>query len=89
MVIQGIVYYLGFINIIGFIVMGVDKKKARNGEWRIPEKTLWGVAVLGGALGSYIGMRVFHHKTKHNTFRIGMPLLVIIDVVLTGYFYMS
>ncbi|HAM79524.1 MAG TPA: DUF1294 domain-containing protein [Ornithinibacillus sp.] len=86
---QELVYYLGFANIIGFIFMGVDKKKARNDEWRIPERTLWGIAVLGGALGSYIGMKVFHHKTKHNSFRIGMPLLVVIDVALFGYFFMS
>jgi uncharacterized membrane protein YsdA (DUF1294 family) len=84
-----LLYYIGFANLLGFVLMGVDKKRAKNNEWRIPERTLWGVSILGGAIGSFIGMRVFHHKTKHNSFRIGMPLLIIVHVVLYGYFFMS
>ncbi|MFS0673031.1 DUF1294 domain-containing protein [Ornithinibacillus sp. 179-J 7C1 HS] len=50
-----LLYYIGFSNLLGFVLMGFDKKKARNAEWRIPERTLWGVAILGGSVGSYIG----------------------------------
>lgn len=84
-----IVFYIGFANLLGFALMGMDKKKARNHEYRIPERTLWGVAILGGAIGSYIGMNTFRHKTKHNSFRIGMPLLILVHVGLISYFFMS
>lgn len=73
--------YLIAINIIGLIMMGVDKSKAKNHQWRIPEKTLILVAVIGGSLGSIIGMHTFRHKTKHAKFYIGLPLILIIQVV--------
>lgn len=84
-----IVFYIGFANLLGFALMGIDKKKARNREYRIPERTLWGVAILGGAIEPYIGMNTFRHKTKHHSFRIGMPLLILVHVGLISYFYMS
>ncbi|TFE01158.1 DUF1294 domain-containing protein [Jeotgalibacillus salarius] len=62
--------------------MKIDKKRARNDEYRISEKTLWVIALLGGALGSWAGMNVFRHKTKHLTFRVGMPVLVILHSAL-------
>jgi uncharacterized membrane protein YsdA (DUF1294 family) len=73
--------YLG-INIIGFVIMGIDKKKAIKHQYRIQEKTLWLVAWFGGAVGTTIGMQVYRHKTKHVSFKIGFPLLAIIDIVL-------
>ncbi len=84
-----LLYYIGFANLLGFVLMGMDKKRARKKQWRIPERTLWGVSILGGAIGSYIGMCRFRHKTKHNSFRIGMPLLILLHVVLFVYFFMS
>ncbi|AJD91719.1 hypothetical protein JMA_24020 [Jeotgalibacillus malaysiensis] len=75
------VYYF-VLSLIGFISMKVDKKRARNDEYRISEKTLWTIALLGGALGSWVGMNFFRHKTKHFSFRVGMPVLVILHSAL-------
>ena len=72
-------YYL-CMNIIAFILYGLDKKYAREGRWRIPEKTLLGIAVIGGAAGAWIGMQAFRHKTKHLSFRILVPVFVVVHV---------
>ena len=74
--------YLLVINLLGFFAMGLDKHKAKKGKWRIPEKTLFLVALLGGSLGTTIGMHVFHHKTKHWYFKFGMPVIFAIQMVL-------
>jgi len=79
-------YMIG-INIVTFILMGVDKQRARNRAWRIPERTFWILAIIGGSIGSFVGMRVFHHKTKHLTFTIGMPLLIGIHFLLFLYLF--
>lgn len=76
-----LLYYF-VLSVVGFISMKVDKKRARNDEYRISEKTLWTIALLGGALGSWAGMNVFRHKTKHMTFRVGMPIIVILHSAL-------
>lgn len=73
------VYYL-CVNIIAFILYGLDKKYAREGSWRIPEKTLLGVAMIGGAAGAWVGMQTFRHKTKHLSFRVLVPLFVVVHV---------
>ncbi|MEI2664660.1 DUF1294 domain-containing protein [Rossellomorea sp. LJF3] len=79
----GILYlYTVIINIIGFTVMGRDKRKAERHEYRISERVLWQVAIVGGSVGAYLGMKVFRHKTKHKAFAIGFPLLVIVHCVL-------
>jgi len=62
--------------------MGLDKFKAKNHAWRIPESTLFFIAIIGGSIGSILGMRVFHHKTLHKKFTIGMPLILIIQIAL-------
>jgi len=62
--------------------MGIDKKKARNGEYRISERTLWTVAVIGGGTGAYLGMKQFRHKTKHTSFKWGLPVLMVIQLGL-------
>ena len=62
--------------------MGIDKKKARNGEYRISERTLWIVAVIGGGTGAYLGMKQFRHKTKHASFKWGLPVLMVIQLGL-------
>ena len=72
-------YYL-CMNIIAFILYGLDKKYSREGRWRIPEKTLLGIAMIGGAAGAWIGMQTFRHKTKHLSFRVLVPVVVLVHV---------
>lgn len=74
--------YLLIVNALGFLIMHADKQKARKGAWRIPEATLFATALLGGSLGCFMGMRLFHHKTKHLKFSLGLPLLLAVHVVL-------
>ena len=81
-----ILIYLGIINLIGFFAMFLDKQKAKRGKWRIPEKTLFLLAIIGGSLGTILGMHVFRHKTKHWYFKFGMPMILIIQIVLILYF---
>ena len=69
-------------NAVAFTLMGVDKRRARRGQWRIRERTLFGAAICFGALGGTLGMFCFHHKTKHWYFRIGFPALLAAQVVL-------
>ena len=68
--------------LIAFALMGIDKWKARNDSWRIPEKTLFLSAILGGSVGSLAGMYLFRHKTKHLSFTVGMPLILAVQVAL-------
>lgn len=81
-VISYIVSYLSVINIIGIAIMGIDKLKAKKRAWRVPESTLFVIAIIGGSLGTTIGMFLFHHKTKHWYFRYGMPAILIIQVAI-------
>ena len=69
------------INIAAFALFGADKRKARRGDWRISEKALFLSAVLGGSLGAMIGMRVFHHKTKHWYFVFGIPAILVLQII--------
>ena len=78
--------YLGIINLVGFFSMFLDKQKAKRGKWRIPEKTLFLLAIIGGSLGTTLGMHVFRHKTKHWYFKFGMPMILIVQIVLIIYF---
>lgn len=82
---QPLVLYLLAVNLAAFVLMGLDKRRARRGEWRISEKTLFLPAVLGGALGGTLGMRAFHHKTRHWYFRFGFPLLLLVQLLLLGW----
>ena len=74
--------YLVFVNLLGFALMGIDKKKAEKGKWRIPEKTLFTVAIIGGSVGSILGMKVFRHKTKHKSFTTGMPAILAFQLMM-------
>ena len=76
------IIYLTVMNIVGFAAMGIDKQKAKKQVWRIPEKTLFLLSILGGSLGSWAGMYAFRHKTKHWYFIVFMPLIFLIHVVL-------
>ena len=82
MLIKILVIYLLLINAIGFILMLVDKIKAKKNLWRIPEATLFLVAVIGGSIGSILGMYTFRHKTKHIKFIVGMPLIVAAQIMI-------
>ena len=73
--------YLIVINAITFLMYGIDKRKARKNQWRIPEKTLIFLAVLGGSPGALIGMYTFHHKTKKLKFQIGIPFILVVQAV--------
>lgn len=82
---KAVLVWLVVINLIAFALMGLDKWKARRDAWRIPEKTLFLAALLGGALGSTVGMHLFHHKTRHWYFRFGFPVLLILQLLLAGF----
>ena len=81
------VIYLILMNLIGFGLMGVDKQRARRRDWRIPEKVLFGAALLGGSVGAWAGMYLFHHKTRHWYFVVGMPLILAVQEALVWYFH--
>ena len=81
------IIYIIIMNIVGFASMGIDKHKAKKHVWRIPEKTLFLIAILGGSLGSLIGMQVFRHKTKHKQFVVGIPVILCLQVCLFGLLY--
>ncbi len=74
--------YLLIINAAGFLLMHIDKQKARHRRWRIPEATLMSVALLGGSIGSLLGMYIFRHKTKHPKFTLGIPVILALQTVL-------
>lgn len=78
---QILLAYLILINAIAFLLMLIDKQKARRGAWRIPEATLMGTAILGGSIGAIAGMRMFRHKTKHPKFYIGLPAILTIQII--------
>ena len=77
-----ILSYLIAVNVVAFILYGADKQKARKKKWRISEKALLGIAVIGGSPGAILGMFVFHHKTKHWYFRYGLPLILVIQILV-------
>ena len=82
---KNFVIYLIIINLIGFYVMWSDKRKAKKERWRIPENTLFLITLLGGGIGTISGMYTFRHKTKKLKFTIGMPAILILEVVLFIY----
>ncbi len=82
-------YYLPGINAVTFIVYGIDKYKAKKAKWRIPEATLLLLAVLGGSIGAWMGMKVWHHKTMHKKFKYGIPAILLIQIALMAYLHMN
>ena len=77
-----VIIYLLVVNLAGFAMMGIDKAKAIRHKWRIPEMTLFLVALLGGSIGSWIGMYTFRHKTKHIQFVVGIPFILVVQIGL-------
>ena len=82
-------YYLLAINVVAFIMYGIDKYKAKKAKWRIPEATLLLLAVLGGSIGAWMGMKVWHHKTMHKKFKYGIPAILLIQIALMAYLHMN
>lgn len=83
--IQNIIIYFIAINLFGFFIMWLDKRKARKGKWRIPEKTLFIITALGGGIGTIAGMYTFRHKTQKIAFVIGFPFITILEILLAVY----
>ena len=81
-------YYLLAINAVTLIVYGIDKYKAKKAKWRISEATLLLLAVLGGSIGAWMGMKVWHHKTMHKKFKDGIPAILLIQIALMAYLHM-
>ncbi|MBE6979385.1 MAG: DUF1294 domain-containing protein [Ruminococcaceae bacterium] len=79
---QLLIIYLVLVNAAAFLLMLADKLKAKKGAWRIPERTLIGIAVIGGSIGAITGMNLFRHKTRHLKFSIGLPVILAVQVVL-------
>lgn len=88
MPLKNVIIYFIAINIIGFFAMLIDKKKAERGSWRIPEKTLLILTLLGGGVGTISGMYMFRHKTKKLRFTVGFPVILITEVALIVYWIM-
>ena len=81
-----LIYYLLAVNVLTFIVYGVDKWKARRGRWRMPEATLMGLAALGGSVGAWLAMLLFRHKTQKKKFRYGVPALFVLQVAAVLFY---
>ena len=80
-----IIYLIG-INVLTFLIYGIDKWKARRWKWRIPEETLIWLAIAGGSVGALLGMYLFRHKTRHRKFALGVPVIILVQAVLAYYF---
>lgn len=80
---------LTVVNAVAFIVYGIDKYRARNGKWRIPEATLLMLAVVGGSVGAWLGMKAWHHKTRHMKFRYGVPVILLLQIVVATLLYVN
>ncbi|WP_294748772.1 DUF1294 domain-containing protein [uncultured Prevotella sp.] len=85
MIANALLYYLIVINVVTFLVYGIDKVKAKRGYWRISEVTLLMLAVIGGSIGALFGMKVWHHKTMHKKFKYGLPLILLAQIALLVY----
>ena len=82
MMVNVLLYYLIGINIVTFLVYGIDKWQAKQGSWRISEATLLILAIIGGSIGALLGMKVWHHKTMHKKFKYGLPLILLAQIAL-------
>lgn len=81
------IIYLLIINILAAVVTMVDKRKSIKGKWRVSEKNLFAIALLGGSVGMYITMRIIRHKTRHNSFMIGLPFIFILQAAIFWYLF--
>ena len=84
---EEIICYLLAVNIATLFLYGFDKYKAKKGRWRISEATLLLMAVIGGSIGAWVGMRIWHHKTMHKKFKYGIPVIIIMQIALVTYLH--
>ena len=84
---EEIICYLLAVNIVTFLLYGIDKYKAKKGKWRISETTLLLLAVIGGSIGAWVGMRIWHHKTMHKKFKYGIPVIIIMQIAVVTYLH--
>ena len=84
---EEIICFLLAINIATFLLYGIDKYKAKKNQWRISEATLLTMAAIGGSIGAWVGMRIWHHKTMHKKFKYGIPLIIIMQIALVAYLH--
>ena len=84
-----VLIYLAVINLVTLFMYGIDKWKAKKSKWRIRETALLGLAVLGGSIGAWLGMKVWHHKTQHKKFKYGLPAIIIVQLALIVYFIIT
>ena len=84
-----LIMYFVAINLVAFLAYGLDKQKAKQNRWRIPERVLLGLAAVGGSVGAFMGMRAFHHKTKKLKFSIGVPVLFVLQLAILAYFILG
>ena len=82
-----ILIYLVAVNVVTFFLYGIDKWKAKRSKWRIPEATLLGMAVIGGSIGAWLGMRVWRHKTMHKKFQFCIPVIILLQIALIIWIY--
>lgn len=84
-----LIIYVAVMSLITFAVFGLDKYKAKTDKWRTPEKTLFILAILGGGIGAFLGMQIFRHKTQHKQFVIGIPLIMILQLILIAWLWIK
>lgn len=80
-------YFFIAVNLLAFVLYGWDKRKAQRSQWRIPESTLLALAFIGGALGAWCGMKVWHHKTQHLPFKYGVPVMFFLQLAVMAYYH--
>lgn len=80
-----ILIYFVMINVVTFFVYGIDKWKSQHDRWRVPERALLGLAAIGGSVGAWLGMKVWHHKTQHKKFKYGVPAILVVQVALVEW----
>jgi len=83
---HAVLIYLAVINVVTFFMFGIDKWKAKKSKWRIRETALLGLAILGGSIGAWLGMKVWHHKTLHKKFKYGVPAIIIVQLAIIVYY---
>ena len=87
--VNSLLAYITVVNLLTIFLMRVDKQKAMNNQYRLPERTFFLLSLLGGAIGTYIGMKLFRHKTKHAKFTVGIPFLILVNIAMFIYGFMN
>ena len=84
-----LIIYLATVNVVTFFMYGIDKLKAKRSKWRISEAALLWMAVIGGSIGAWLGIKIWHHKTMHKKFKYGVPAILIVQMAIIGYLLMK